>query len=179
MLVTGIIGSPRKGGNTDLLVQKILEGALSKGAETQTVYLNDLNIRECQECMQCKTNKFRCAVEDDMQTVYPIIDSSNVLVLGSPIFIGYITGIMKTFIDRLSAYSRVPEEKKLPPGMRIFLVIPYAREEENLFNYVAKQVGQSLKFVFGARVSSLMAVLKQEELLNRAFSIGAGFVSEG
>ncbi|MFC1819794.1 flavodoxin family protein [Thermodesulfobacteriota bacterium] len=187
MLVTGIIGSPRKGGNTDLMVQKILEGASSKGSDTRTVYLNNLNIKGCQACMQCKTNEFRCAVEDDMQTLYPLIDSSDVLVLGSPIYIGYITGIMKTFIDRWYAYSRVPEEKKLQPGKRIFLVFPYAREEEDLFNHVAKQVGQSFKFVFGAKVDSLMvpgvraagAVLKQEELLNNGFDIGVGFVTKG
>ncbi|MFC1535042.1 flavodoxin family protein, partial [Thermodesulfobacteriota bacterium] len=73
------------------MVQKILEGASSKGAETRTVYLNDLNIRGCQACMQCKTKLFRCAVKDDMQTLYPLIESSDVMVLGSPIYIGYIT----------------------------------------------------------------------------------------
>ena len=62
MKVTGFVGSPRKNGNTDCLVQKMLEGASTKGAETQIVYLNDLNIKECQACMKCKTEKLRCAV---------------------------------------------------------------------------------------------------------------------
>ena len=180
MHITGFIGSPRKGGNTDNLVRRILEGASEKGAETKVVYLNDLNIRECQACMQCKKKTLRCAVEDDMQDLYPLIDSSDALILGSPIYMGYISGLMKTFFDRWYAFAGVPDEKKLPVGKRIFLVLPYRREEKDLFNHVAKQVGQALKYVFGAKVESWLIpgvgdageVLQREEVMQRAWEIG-------
>lgn len=185
MQVTGFVGSPRKKGNTDYMVQKVLEGAASKGAETRIIYLNELNIKECQACMQCKTKTLRCAVEDDMQSLYPLIDSSDVLVLGSPIYMGYITGLMKTFFDRWYAYAGVPDEKKLLPGKRVFLVLPYRREDKDLFNHVAKQVGQAFKFVFGAKVDSLMVpgvgeageVLGRKEYMQKAYDTGAGFVA--
>ena len=180
MQITGFVGSPRKKGNTDRLVQEILEGASNKGAESQIVYLNDLNIRECQACMQCKTKSLRCAVDDDMQDLYPLIDSSDALVLGSPIYMGYISGLMKTFFDRWYAFAGVPDEKKLPKGKRVFLVLPYARKEAEIFNHIAKQVGQAFKFVFGAKVESLLVpgvgdagdVLKREDVMQRAREIG-------
>ena len=185
MRVTGFIGSPRKGGNTDLLVQRILEGTSEKGAETEIVYLNDLNIQECQACMQCKKKALRCAVKDDMQDLYPLIESSDVLVLGAPIYMGYITGLMKIFIDRWYAYAGVPAEKKLPAGKRVHLVLPYRREEKELFNHVAKQVGQAFKFVFGAKVDSTLVpgvgevgdVLKHEEMMQQAREKGAQLVT--
>ncbi len=187
MQVTGFVGSPRKKGNTDYMVQKVLEGAASKGAETRIIYLNELNIKECQACMQCKTKALRCAVEDDMQSLYPHIESSDVVVLGSPIYMGYITGMMKTFIDRWYAYAGVPDEKKLPPGKQVFLVLPYRREDKDLFNHVAKQVGQAFKFVFGAKVDSLMVpgvgeageVLNRKAYMQKAYDVGAGFAAAG
>lgn len=156
MQITGFVGSPRKNGNTDHLISEILKCASGKGIDTKAVYLNDLNVRECQACMQCKDASLRCAVDDDMQQLYPLIESSDVLLLGSPIYIGNITGMMKTFIDRWYAYAGVPEGKKLPAGKRVILLLPYGREEADLFNHVAKQIGQALKYVFGAKVESWM-----------------------
>jgi multimeric flavodoxin WrbA len=99
---------------------------------------------------------------------------------------GYITGIMKTFFDRWYAYGRVPDEKKLPPGKKVVLVMPYRRPEEDLFNHVAKQVGQAFKFVFGVKVESLMVpgvgpageVLQREEYMQKAYNIGLGLASD-
>ena len=116
---------------------------------------------------------------------YKVMET-DVLVLGSPIYMGYITGLMKTFIDRWYAFAGVPEDKKLPPGKRVFLVLPYRREDTDLFNHVAKQVGQAFKFVFGAKVDSLMvpgvgdagAVLDHQDFMQRAYDIGVGFGSQ-
>lgn len=181
MRVTGIIGSPRKRGNTDHLVRRILEGASERNAETEIVYLNDLNIRECQACMQCKENTFRCALDDDMQRLYLLIESSDIMVLGSPIYMGNITGLLKIFIDRWYAYIGVPEEERLPLGKRLFLVMPYAREEKDLFNHVPRQIGQAFKYVLGAKVDSWLVsdtkdagdALQREDLMQQARQIGA------
>ncbi|NIR16562.1 MAG: flavodoxin family protein, partial [Desulfobacterales bacterium] len=72
MKALGIYGSPRKGGNTDQLLDKVLEGAKSGGAETSSVYARDLDMSGCIECGGCdKTGK--CVVKDDMQDVYPLL----------------------------------------------------------------------------------------------------------
>ena len=68
MKILGVVGSPRKGGNTDVIVGQVLAGAASKGAEVERLYLDDLQIRPCRACFNCaETGK--CAVEDDFQTV--------------------------------------------------------------------------------------------------------------
>lgn len=186
MQITAFVGSPRRKGNTDSLVRKILESAAAKGAETKVIYLNDLQVRGCQACMQCKETSVRCAVDDDMQELYPLIESSDAVVLGSPIYIGNVTGLMKTFIDRWYAYAGVPDEKKLPPQKRVFLVLPYGREEESIFNHVAVQLGQALKYVFGAKVDSWLvpglrdadAASGQRDLLHRAAEIGIALAEQ-
>ena len=67
MKILGIAGSPRRNGNTDLLLAEFLKGAASKGAEVKTIYLNDLKITPCQHCDSCfKAGK--CKIQDDMQT---------------------------------------------------------------------------------------------------------------
>jgi len=154
MRVTGFVGSPRKGGNTDHLVQRILESVSERGHDTEVIHLNDLNIMGCQACMQCKEKALRCAIQDDMQSLYPLIDASDVMLLGSPIYMGNITGLMKTFIDRWYTYTGATDEKKLAAGKRIFLVLPYGRVEEGLFDPVAKQLGQVFKYLFAAKVES-------------------------
>jgi len=67
--VLGIVGSPRKGGNTDALVEEVLEGARSKGAETEKIYLDDLKIRPCDACELCSENG-KCVIEDDFQFIF-------------------------------------------------------------------------------------------------------------
>jgi multimeric flavodoxin WrbA len=186
MQIAAFIGSPRKKGNTDSLIQEILGSAAGKGADTKVIYLNDLQIRGCQACMQCKQTSVRCAVNDDMQELYPLIESSDAVVLGSPIYIGNVTGLMKTFIDRWYVYAGVPDEKKLPPGKRVLLVLPYGREEESIFNHVAVQLGQAMKYVFGAKVESWLvpglrdadALSRQHDLVRRAAEVGVSLAEQ-
>ena len=75
MNVLGIAGSPRRGGNTDLLLAEVMRGAASKGAAVKTIFLNDLKITPCQHCDAClKTGK--CKIEDDMQMVYQELEQA-------------------------------------------------------------------------------------------------------
>jgi multimeric flavodoxin WrbA len=180
MKIIGFVGSPRKGGNTDELVRQILKGAQAGGGETKVYFLNDLSIRECQACMVCKKSSEGCSQKDDMFPLYDEIRSAHGLILGSPIYMGYMTGLMKIFLDRWYALARSPEGKQLPRGKRIILAFSYRRPEKDLFLPVAKQVGQALKFVFGAEVASLLVegvehpgdVLQKRDIMEQAFQMG-------
>ena len=66
MKVVGFVGSPREGGNTEIMVKEILKRSSENGAETKIFNLNELNIKPCQAGMQCKTNDGVCATDDDM-----------------------------------------------------------------------------------------------------------------
>lgn len=105
MKAIAVNGSPRKNWNTATLLQKALGGAKSVGADTELVHLYDLNFKGCISCFACKRkgSQFigRCAMKDDMTIVLDKISECDVLLLGSPIYFGNVTGEMRSFLERL------------------------------------------------------------------------------
>ncbi len=105
MKVIAINGSPRKKWNTATLLQKALEGAASRGAETELIHLYDLNYKGCISCFACKTkggkSYGKCAVQDDLTPLFSRIEMSDAIILGSPIYYGTVSGEMKSFMERL------------------------------------------------------------------------------
>ncbi len=111
MKVLGIAGSPRRGGNTDILLEQAMEGAKSAGADIQTIVICDLNIAPCRHCDGClKTG--RCVIDDDMQSVYPKLREADRLILASPMFFMGITAQAKAMIDRCQALWALKYELK-------------------------------------------------------------------
>jgi len=102
MMVLGIYGSPRKAGNTDLMLDAFLDGAAKAGGEVQRLYSRDLNIQGCLECGHCD-KEGKCILEDDMQQVYPLLEAAHRIVVASPIFFYGVTGQLKLLIDRTQA----------------------------------------------------------------------------
>jgi len=98
-MVLGIFGSPRKGGNTDLLLEEALKGAAREGARVERVRLCDLKITPCRECLSCFKDG-ACVIPDDMQRVYPLLLEADVVILASPIFFYGITAWSKAMVDR-------------------------------------------------------------------------------
>ena len=105
MKVIGINGSPRKKGNTAKLVEKALEGAESWGAESEIIHLYDLNYKGCKSCFACKLKDGEsygtCATHDDLTPVLQRIKEADALILASPIYLGTVTGEMRSFLERL------------------------------------------------------------------------------
>ncbi len=103
--ILGIVGSPRKNGNTDILIDNALLGvSYNDNFTTEKVYLSDLNFKGCTGCEGCaKTNK--CVVKDDMQIVYEKIDSVDAIIFGSPTYFYNVSSLAKMFMDRLYAYE--------------------------------------------------------------------------
>jgi multimeric flavodoxin WrbA len=102
MKVLGLFGSPRRGGNTDLLLEEALKGAQTEGAEIERLYLTDFNITPCRECLQCY-NDGHCIILDDMQKIYPKLLEADIIILASPIFFYNVTAWAKALIDRCQA----------------------------------------------------------------------------
>ena len=125
MRVLGIAGSPRRDGNTDLLLAEVIRGAASKGAEVKTIVLNDLKITPCQHCDACQ-KKGQCKIEDDMQMVYRELEQADRIVLASPIQFTGVTAQMKTMIDRFQALWARKYVLKIPP-------LGNGRERKGLF----------------------------------------------
>ncbi len=117
MKVLGIYGGPRKGGNSEFLLDKVLEGAEAAGAEVETIRAAELDIGGCLECGGCDETG-ECVLDDDMNGVYPLLDEAEVIFLAGPIFFYALPAQVKALIDRSQArwskrrLEKTPEERK-------------------------------------------------------------------
>jgi multimeric flavodoxin WrbA len=97
--IVAIYGSPRRKGNTGLLLDKAVQGAREAGAEVEEVILRDLKMSPCLEIYGCKKTG-RCVIEDDFQRVQDQIQASKGVMLASPIFFYSVSAHTKMLIDR-------------------------------------------------------------------------------
>jgi hypothetical protein len=118
MKVLGLMGSPRKKGNTNMLVDTFLKGA-SSGAEVKKYFLIDLNINQCMGCARkcvfqegvtCKTH------QDDMDELLSAVVSSDIVLFASPLYCATYTSLIARFFERALPLWHIVYKKK--PGSR-------------------------------------------------------------
>ena len=109
MKVIGITCSPRKGGNTEILVREALAGAKESGAEVDLLRIYEMKIAPCDGCTTCHPTG-ECRIKDDMQKVYKKILAADGIILGSPVYFWSVSGQAKTLMDRTYAL-RYPHHK--------------------------------------------------------------------
>lgn len=192
MKVLGVVGSPRKGGNTDALVEKVLEGARSKGAETEKIYLDDLKIRPCDACELCSETG-DCVIKDDFQLIFQKIKESDGIVLGSPIYCSTVTAQTKILIDRIDFsqglmettqdnhmvfLSRLKEEKK---GVIVCVGDLSSERDFKHTVWVMTLFFKDLNIkvvdkIMGSKLSKIDDVVKKQDLLRNAFEAGVKLV---
>lgn len=158
MKVIAINGSPRKNWNTDTLLKKALEGAASVGAETEMVYLYDLNFKGCISCMACKfkggKSVGRCAIKDDLKPVLDAVHEADVVILGSPIYWHDVTGELRSFIERfLFQYLNYDDHNKplsspKKTAMLYTMNMPEAFHEEYKYTRIFHKYEELLKDTF-------------------------------
>lgn len=107
----GIAGSPRKGGNSDVLMKRILKGARDEGIATEEIQLRDYQFQPCNGCERCRKDKRCTGLQDGMQLIYPKIRESGGMVVISPIYSYNMTALMKAFIDRLYSFYDFSDER--------------------------------------------------------------------
>jgi multimeric flavodoxin WrbA len=117
--VLGIVGSARRGGNTEILVDEALRGAEEAGALTEKVILSKLDIGPCRGCDGCQKTG-QCVQKDDMPALLEKMQRSQVWVLGTPVYWWGPTAQFKAFLDRWYGARQVVTFK----GRRIILTIP-------------------------------------------------------
>ena len=164
MKVLGINGSARKGWNTQTLVMKALEGAASMGAETELIDLYTEPLKGCLECFACKRKGNKtgglCAIRDNMRPLLEKAHEADVIIVGSPNFFGYPSGMLRSFLERflypLASYQmegdqrvRILGSKIIPAGV-IFTMNSDPRSYE-MMNYGATlgTTTANLQYVLG------------------------------
>jgi len=172
--VLGIVGSPRRGGNTEILVDEVLSGAKDAGALIKKVILNELNINPCQACNSCyKTGK--CMHNDDMLELLEKMEESDIWVLGTPIYWWGPTAQFKIFLDRW--YCPKHQDFK---GKRVILVIPfegghpkYARHTVGILTDVLDYLNMELlDTILAPGVVNRGAVREKSGIMKKAYDVG-------
>ena len=171
--VLGIVGSPRQGGNTDILVNQVLTGAEEAGASIEKVILNKLTINPCQACNSCyKTGK--CMHDDDMEELLEKMLDSDLWVLGTPVYWWGPTAQFKAFLDRWYC----PKHEKFK-GKHAILVIPlegssiYAQHTLGILTDVCNYLGIELdETILAPGMNDKGAVREKVYLMEKAQKAG-------
>jgi multimeric flavodoxin WrbA len=175
MQITALMGSPRRTGNTDLLVDQVLKGAESRGYSGEKIYLYDYHISPCLDCRGCKKGNFSCTLEDGMLEIYSRLSDADVIVFGTPVYWYGPTGKMKLLIDRLRPFIA---SKKLQ-RKRGILVSP-SEEGASCCGPMVEMFRMSFGYLGMELAGSLLAkayergeIRAQPEELRRAWELGA------
>ena len=97
-----VLGSPRKGGNSETLARKVAEAVETEGGTTEYIRLNDMNLRPCQGCGGCEKTG-TCVIDDDMTAIYQAVDVADRILLVSPVYFYGLSAQCKIFGDRFQA----------------------------------------------------------------------------
>lgn len=179
-----LCGSPRKGGNTDLLMESVMAGAAERGVSTRKVYVADLSMSGCDACETCKTGTRECALTDDMTPLYRDFLESDVLLIGTPVYWYGPSAQLKAVIDRLFAFADAPGQSPLAGKRAIVLVA--LEEEPQQAEHVIGMLDKSFAYLGVKCVGTVVAqagpkgaVKENREAMNRAYQLGRSLASAG
>ncbi len=99
MIVIGISGSPKKGGNTEFLLDEALKVAAERGFLTERRLSSELKIDYCRDCGECSKGK-PCPTEDDMAGVLDALEKADGIIVASPVYFGSVSAQLKAIFDR-------------------------------------------------------------------------------
>lgn len=139
MKVIGFNGSPRKNANTQSLVEAVLKGAESKGAETRLINLDKIDARGCKGCDACKLDLGKCVQKDELSPLLQEMQECDAIVFGTPVYWFHVSSQLKALIDRCYCFfnwvpdpdtGEMKEILAFPEGKK-FVVVTSRGDEEN------------------------------------------------
>ena len=182
--------SPRKEGNSAILLDAFIKGAESDGASVKRFSVADLEIKGCVECGSCEKDG-NCVIPDDMQTLYPYLAETPLVVVSTPLFFYDVPAQGKAIIDRIQAiWCRryvLNQTKEERPGTCGFLLALGATKGKDLFIPVTL----AMKYFFDAmslpkkfdslcyrQVEAAGDINKHEDYLREAYEAGRAFAKK-
>lgn len=189
MKIICLSGSPRKQGNSATVAARVMERATELGAETESIYLNELHYRGCQACYACKNGAETCVLKDDLAPVLEKVRTADALVLASAVYYGDVTAQLKTFIDRTFCFLKPeyyvrPDCSRLVPGKGMAMILIQGHPDENsfadifsryafFFNWYGYRPGHLLR---GLGISERSDVTRRDYLMDGAREIAEKLV---
>jgi len=168
MKAVGIVGSPRKNGNTAYLLEEVMK-SLRKKYETEIIFLKDYDIKPCEGCHYCEKNK-RCVIEDDMQELYLKLKEADVVILCSPSYMGGVTSRLRAFMERTWPLRKGQLEGKIGT----YIVVGRRKigsTIEEIEEYLSRLKMTKIPGVLGYAFEK-GEILKDEEALKEAQKLG-------
>jgi len=107
MKAIGIVGSPRKNGNTEILTKHTLKAIAEEGLETELIRLAGLDIRPCNACFICHEEE-RCPIDDDVFPIYEKMKKADAIILASPVYFSSVTSLLKALMERVGFIAGKP-----------------------------------------------------------------------
>jgi multimeric flavodoxin WrbA len=189
--ICGIVGSPNKNGNVDILVSQVLEGAKSRGAEVEKAYLNDMEIKPCQDCGKDPYPKY-CFFEDDMAKVYSMLETCDAVVLGSPVYFDTVSAQVKLMIDRsncLMPYTKLPDGnygfvKRVGKKKKgVFIAVAGVGQKfetmlapvKGFFNWANVELAETILYPHSTETYG--GVKNDESMMKKAFQVGTRLIN--
>lgn len=173
-------GSPRAKGNSAVLAGQVMAGAEEAGAQVESIYLHGKNIQPCDACDVCQDGYEGCIIEDDMQAIYPKVESAKVIVIASPVYWFTISAQTKLCIDRWYAFGG--DDYRALRGKRLGLVLVYGDTDLytsgginaiHTFESMARYLEMEIAGMVYGTAWQLGEAAENPELLERAYQLGA------
>ena len=170
-----LVGSVRKGGNTDLLARSFADGA-GKNNDVETVSVADVQVAPCRGCNACYASEGNvCVQKDDMDAIYSKLAEADVLVIASPVYFYGISAQLKAVIDRLHAPVRNTFRVR-----RLGLLLVGAAELPEMFDSIVRQYELVLRFFDLESIGTVFARgvrdvgdIRGSPVLKEAYELGA------
>jgi multimeric flavodoxin WrbA len=152
----GICGSPRRGGNTETLVDEVLRGAQQAGAAVEKVLLSELDIAPCDACNACETTG-DCVYDDDMPPLWDKMARSQVWVLGTPVYWWGPSAQFKLFLDRWYSKIFLPADRAVFKERKIVLVIPMGDPHPATARHTVGMLNDALSYTQSRIIATVLA----------------------
>ena len=179
--VLAFMGSPRKKGNVDTILDEIIKGVNDNNVEVKKYYLNDMNIKGCQGCLYCRKVP-TCAFKDDMIDIYKDIKSAEYIIIGSPVYICRVSAQTKLLLDRLYPLTEINKSKHTPRFGQKKLIMVYTQAApvsflfKKYFKYTSKHLkGMGLnhyKTIVATKAFERNSTKKNFKVLRKAYKLG-------
>ncbi|NLO07743.1 MAG: flavodoxin family protein [candidate division WS1 bacterium] len=183
--VVALCGSPRRGGNTELMTDAFLEGAQSEGAVVEKFFLDEMDIRPIGPVGDVFEEREDVRADDDARMVLERMAAADIVVYASPVYWQGVSAQLKCLIDRQSAYYMAPWLREGMKGCGIFVITAYGAPTEDQSHWViepvkfwARNFGAKYLGEIAVNAAKLGQVAQMPGVLDEAREKGAAAVRE-
>ncbi len=186
MKVLALIGSPRKGGNSDILADEVLNSARQAGGDTKKIYLDDFYIRPIGEVADNSRARDDARADDDFLKILDMFLDSEIVIWSTPIYWAGVSAQMKCFIDRLSSYFNSPNYADRFTGKGHIFLCTFGRDDKDYSKMVTEPMKSTIETLRGIYLGDICVpscyrkgkIREKHEILKQAFELGKSAVAQ-